>query len=34
MPNAAPTHVLEMLLTLVIMTPTLGGGQYADRLAV
>ena len=32
MPNATPTHVLELLLTLAITTPTLGCRQYADRL--
>ena len=29
---ATPTHVLELLLTLAITTPTLGCRQYADRL--
>lgn len=33
MPNATPTHVLEVLLTLAATTPTLGCRQYADRLA-
>ena len=33
MPNATPTHVVEILLTLAITTPTLGCRQYADRLA-
>ena len=33
MPNATPTHVIEMLLTLAITLPTLGCRQYADRLA-
>lgn len=33
MPNATPTHIVEMLLTLAITIPTLGCRQYADRLA-
>ena len=33
MPNATPTHVVEMLLTLAVTAPTLGCRQYADRLA-
>ena len=33
MPNATPTHVIEVLLTLAITIPTLGCRQYADRLA-
>ena len=32
MPNATPTHVVEVLLTLVVTLPTLGCRQYADRL--
>jgi transposase InsO family protein len=32
MPNATPTHVVEVLLTMVVMMPTLGCRQYADRL--
>lgn len=32
MPNATPTHVIEVLLTLAITLPTLGCRQYADRL--
>lgn len=32
MPNATPTHVLEVLLTLAITTPTVGCRQYSDRL--
>jgi transposase InsO family protein len=33
LPNATPTHVLEELLTLAVLEPTLGCRQYADRLA-
>lgn len=33
MPNATPTHVVEDLLTLAVVEPTLGCRQYADRLA-
>ena len=33
MPNATPTHIVELLLTLAITSPTLGCRQYADRLA-
>jgi len=33
MPNATPTHVIELLLTLAVIEPTLGCRQYADRLA-
>ena len=33
MPNATPTHVIEVLLTLAVTMPTLGCRQYADRLA-
>ena len=32
MPNATPTHIVELLLTLAITMPTLGCRQYADRL--
>jgi len=32
MPNATPTHIIEMLMTLAITAPTLGCRQYADRL--
>ena len=32
-PNATPTHIVEVLLTLAITMPTLGCRQYADRLA-
>ena len=32
MPNQTPTHIVEVLLTLVVMMPTLGCRQYADRL--
>jgi transposase InsO family protein len=31
--NATPTHVLEALLTLAVLQPTLGCRQLADRLA-
>ena len=33
MPNATPTHVVEELLTLAVIEPTIGCRQYADRLA-
>ena len=33
LPNATPTHIVEELLTLAVMEPTLGCRQYADRLA-
>lgn len=33
MPNATPTHVIEMLLTLAVTQPTLGCRQLSDRLA-
>jgi hypothetical protein len=32
MPEATPTHVLEALLTLAVLQPTIGCRQYADRL--
>lgn len=32
LPNATPTHVLEALLTLAVLHPTLGCRQLADRL--
>jgi hypothetical protein len=32
LPNATPTHIVEDLLTLAIIEPTLGCRQYADRL--
>lgn len=32
-PNATPTHVIEELLTLAVLEPTIGCRQYADRLA-
>jgi transposase InsO family protein len=32
MPNATPTHIVELMLTLAITMPTLGCRQYADRL--
>jgi transposase InsO family protein len=32
MPEATPTHVLERLLTLAVLEPTIGCRQYADRL--
>src|SRR5690606_17089867 len=31
-PNATPTHVIEELLTLAVIEPTLGCRQLADRL--
>jgi transposase InsO family protein len=33
LPNATPTHVIEDLLTLAVIEPTIGCRQYADRLA-
>ena len=33
LPNATPTHVIEELLSLAILEPTIGCRQYADRLA-
>jgi transposase InsO family protein len=33
LPNATPTHIIEDLLTLAVIEPTLGCRQYADRLA-
>lgn len=33
LPNATPTHVVEALLTLAVVVPTIGCRQYADRLA-
>ena len=32
LPDATPTHVVEDLLTLAVIHPTLGCRQYADRL--
>jgi transposase InsO family protein len=32
MPEATPTHVIEALLTLAVIQPTIGCRQYADRL--
>jgi hypothetical protein len=32
MPEATPTHVVEALLTLAVVEPTIGCRQYADRL--
>jgi transposase InsO family protein len=32
-PNATPTHVVEDLLTVAVLCPTIGCRQYADRLA-
>jgi transposase InsO family protein len=32
-PNATPTHVIEELLTMAVLQPTIGCRQYADRLA-
>jgi transposase InsO family protein len=32
MPEATPTHVVETLLTLAVVEPTIGCRQYADRL--
>jgi transposase InsO family protein len=33
LPNATPSHIIEELLTLAVVEPTLGCRQYADRLA-
>jgi transposase InsO family protein len=33
LPNATPTHVIEELLTLAVVAPTLGCRRYAERLA-
>ncbi|HLI00698.1 MAG TPA: DDE-type integrase/transposase/recombinase [Acidimicrobiales bacterium] len=33
LPNATPTHVVEQLLTLAILEPTLGARRLADRLS-
>ncbi len=33
MANATPTHVIEQLLTLAVLEPTLGARRLADRLA-
>ena len=33
MPEATPTHVVEALLTLAVLQPTLGCRRYADQLA-
>jgi transposase InsO family protein len=32
LPNATPTHVVEQLLTLAVLEPTLGARRLADRL--
>ena len=32
LPDATPTHVVEDVLTLAVIEPTLGCRQYADRL--
>ena len=32
MPEATPTHVIEALLTLAVLQPTIGCRQYTDRL--
>ena len=32
MPDRTPTHVIEALLTLAVVEPTIGCRQYADRL--
>src|SRR5262249_14681629 len=32
MPGTTPTHVVEELLTLAVLEPTIGCRQYADRL--
>ena len=32
LPEATPTHVVEALLTLAVLQPTIGCRQYADRL--
>jgi transposase InsO family protein len=33
LPNATPTHVIEELLTMAILEPTIGCRQYSDRLS-
>ncbi len=33
LPNATPTHIVEDLLTLAVVEPTLGCRQLSDRLA-
>lgn len=33
LPNATPTHIVEELLTLAVIEPTIGCRQYADRLS-
>ncbi len=33
LPNATPTHVIEQLLTLAVLEPTLGARRLSDRLA-
>jgi transposase InsO family protein len=33
LPNATPTHIVEDLLTLAVIEPTIGCRRYADRLA-
>jgi transposase InsO family protein len=33
LPNATPTHIVEDLLTVAVVQPTIGCRQYADRLA-
>jgi hypothetical protein len=33
LPNATPTHVVEQLLSLAVLEPTLGARRLADRLA-
>ena len=33
LPNATPTHVIEDLLILAVIHPTIGCRQYANRLA-
>ena len=33
LPNATPTHVIEQLLTLAVLEPTLGARRLADRLS-
>ncbi len=33
LPNATRTHVVERLLTLAVLEPTLGARRLADRLA-
>lgn len=32
LPNATPTHIVEDLLSLAVIEPTIGCRQYADRL--